>query len=251
MPLGRFLKILLSGLFLLAVLFIATKMDHYDLESLKTSFLLIREGTIRFLSDFVDFVERKDKFIIALSTIFIAFFTIILGIATGLLWRATRSLVRGAENTAERQLRAYVSVGAPTFGKADPDSISIVIENGGETPAHQVMVGLNTYWIKAADELPADFKYPSFRDDKNPPKIETVAVLFRNKPITFTFGIDFSVIQRIRAKEIKLFFYGQVDYVDIFETDQHTFFCYEYYVARNGDKTGHGLILYKDHNDAT
>ena len=40
----------------------------------------------------------------------IALFTVILGIATWLLWRSTRALVEGAEKTAERQLRAYVFV---------------------------------------------------------------------------------------------------------------------------------------------
>jgi hypothetical protein len=40
----------------------------------------------------------------------IAIFTVILGMATGFLWLATKNLVIGAEDTAERQLRAYVSI---------------------------------------------------------------------------------------------------------------------------------------------
>src|ERR1035437_9225749 len=40
----------------------------------------------------------------------IALFTIILGIATWLLWRSTKKLVEGADATARHQLRAYVSV---------------------------------------------------------------------------------------------------------------------------------------------
>src|SRR4051794_33085845 len=40
----------------------------------------------------------------------IAAFTVVLAIATGYLWKATRDLVDGAENTAKRQLRAYIVV---------------------------------------------------------------------------------------------------------------------------------------------
>jgi hypothetical protein len=42
----------------------------------------------------------------------IAAFTILLAIVTLFLWWATRGLVRGAEETARRQLRAYVFVEA-------------------------------------------------------------------------------------------------------------------------------------------
>jgi hypothetical protein len=40
----------------------------------------------------------------------VALFTAALSIATFFLWRATRNLVKGADDTAQRQLRAYVGI---------------------------------------------------------------------------------------------------------------------------------------------
>ena len=45
----------------------------------------------------------------AAATIAIAFVTLILGVATWFLWRATRNLVRGHEIAVRQELRAYVS----------------------------------------------------------------------------------------------------------------------------------------------
>jgi hypothetical protein len=48
--------------------------------------------------------------IIAIWTVVLGIATCILGVATVKPWRATDRLVKGAEETAQRQLRAYVSV---------------------------------------------------------------------------------------------------------------------------------------------
>jgi hypothetical protein len=52
------------------------------------------------------FFDKLNK----LTGILTVVFTLILALATVLLWQATRDLVRGAEDTAERQLRAYVYI---------------------------------------------------------------------------------------------------------------------------------------------
>src|SRR5215207_3972459 len=51
------------------------------------------------------------------------------------LWVATRSLVRGAEDTAARQLRAYVVVEPGAIFEIQP-----IIVNAGQTPAYEVVV---------------------------------------------------------------------------------------------------------------
>jgi hypothetical protein len=74
-----------------------------------------------------------------------AIFTVILAIATWALYRATRNLVRGAEETAERQLRAYVLVSSAKVtnltnlveGNGIPEAI-VVIKNSGQTPAYDL-----------------------------------------------------------------------------------------------------------------
>jgi hypothetical protein len=72
----------------------------------------------------------------------IALFTVILGIATWLLWRATKRLVEGADRTAERQLRAYVlpdRVVATVMKIGQAPEIKIQFRNSGQTPAYQLM----------------------------------------------------------------------------------------------------------------
>jgi hypothetical protein len=79
--------------------------------------------------------------IVAIGTVFIAAFTIIVGFATWALYAATRDLVRGANKTAERQLRAYVIVGEDRggFGRRDEKLLAMfVIKNSGQTPARDV-----------------------------------------------------------------------------------------------------------------
>ena len=120
MRLGRFLKTLLSGLFILAVLFVAsveyssylssgqssessgtTKIDQYSLESLKAAFLFVGKEISRVFGNFVDLVERKDKLIVALSTIFIALFTTVLGLFTISLAGSTRRAAEAAKESSE------------------------------------------------------------------------------------------------------------------------------------------------------
>jgi hypothetical protein len=81
--------------------------------------------------------------IIAIWTIILGIATCILGIATWRLWRSTDRLVKGAENTAERQLRAYVSiVGAHVKVVAADNNRSSIkgnlqFKNSGQTPAYK------------------------------------------------------------------------------------------------------------------
>lgn len=80
------------------------------------------------------FISENQEAIIALGTIVIALFTIILGIATV-------SLVNGADKTAERQLRAYVGVDAVSVSGISPNAepcAMITIRNFGQTPAYDL-----------------------------------------------------------------------------------------------------------------
>src|SRR5260221_9762787 len=68
-------------------------------------------------------------------------FTALLFAATVFLYLATRNLVVGAQDTAKRQLRAYVAVAAhdgPRLQSDKPISVSVQLTNLGQTPAHHV-----------------------------------------------------------------------------------------------------------------
>jgi hypothetical protein len=83
---------------------------------------------------FGEFVHKNAESIIAL-------FTVILGIATWLLWKATQKLVVGADLNAERQLRAYISFTPQSLSNAFPNFLpeaSFIITNTGQTPAYNI-----------------------------------------------------------------------------------------------------------------
>ena len=62
---------------------------------------------------------------------------------TGFLWWSTRKLVKGAEDTAIRQLRAYVSINIGHFSIEAAKNylrIEYLIKNMGQTPAEKLSV---------------------------------------------------------------------------------------------------------------
>lgn len=71
-------------------------------------------------------------------------FTAGLFAATFMLWKATERLVKGAEDTARRQLRAYVSlsISAKPYPPSDPNryAISLIVTNGGKTWARNLRI---------------------------------------------------------------------------------------------------------------
>lgn len=67
--------------------------------------------------------------------------TLLLVVVTGFLWSTTKRLVQGAEDTAKRQLRAYISA-EPTAardaeGKAIDNVVAVYFKNTGQTPARK------------------------------------------------------------------------------------------------------------------
>ena len=75
------------------------------------------------------------------SDAIIAVFTIILGLSTIGLWLQTDRLAKGAENTAVRQLRAYVAIKPAQLTEirvGQVPSASFTMENTGQTPAYHV-----------------------------------------------------------------------------------------------------------------
>lgn len=91
---------------------------------------------------FFEFLEHHDSAIVALGTLALVGVTLILAIATFFLWWATRALVKGAEDTAQRQLRAYVFVAFADLrnvGVGGPMIGTVRIVNNGQTPAYKLV----------------------------------------------------------------------------------------------------------------
>jgi hypothetical protein len=93
----------------------------------------------------------------------IAIFTVILGIATWLLWRATDRLVRGAENASQQQLRAYVSLTPIEISSSDREErfaqITSTVKNHGQTPAREINYVFD--FDVFPNPLPEGFAFPS------------------------------------------------------------------------------------------
>ena len=92
--------------------------------------------------------EKKattEWWLVILTGGFVAF-TAGLFVVTGLLWRAAERLVKSAENTARRQLRAYIAIkedDEPLQDISMPDNghaleIHMVMKNVGQTPAFKL-----------------------------------------------------------------------------------------------------------------
>lgn len=112
--------------------------EHYHHEASNTLYERVADLLVLFKAWFGcsgEFVHKNAEAIVAV-------FTIIVGIATWLLWRATKALVVGAEKTAEMQLRAYIHTIGREFLVQDFDNDRFVhkfsIINVGQTPAYKL-----------------------------------------------------------------------------------------------------------------
>lgn len=91
----------------------------------------------------------------------VALFTFLLFLATWGLWLATKKLVRGAEQTAEQQLRAYVYFKeAKATVSSDTWKINYRIDNFGQTPAHGVRLLLKAKVVDWIEGKPSEVPVP-------------------------------------------------------------------------------------------
>jgi hypothetical protein len=188
---------------------------------------------------FLQFVERYEKAIVAISTIFIALFTVVLAIATYFLWHATRDLVQGAALTSERQLRAYVSVtnaAVINFGKPESLQADILYKNTGQTPAYKL-----TVWATIAVA-----KYPL---GEFPAPAMTLGITslgpsaeYHVRPRTkraLTPEEQSAVVDGTKA----IYIYGEIGYLDAFDVKRVTRFRGEYVGTGTAPPAGGELLF--------
>lgn len=106
-------------------------------------------------------LNSNSGLISAISGVIVAVFTASLWLSTHLMWRASQSQLRHSEDTARRQLRAYLDFDGVNFlpyeaGKKGPDhtwtGIGVQIVNFGGTPALKVIVFVEYLTITPAGE---------------------------------------------------------------------------------------------------
>jgi len=213
---------------------------------------------------FIHFVESSEKFFVAFGTIVIAAFTIVLGIATAFLWKATRDLVKGADANAERQLRAYVvidtcqAVAGPRpgdFGEekqrlaAGSYAIAIVnYKNTGQTPAYDVRIDgeaeLRPWPLEEAELTPS---HPTTEDSQ--------AVLGRDgSREVHVKELSLAPLIAPRMEELEqgrraFVVWGRITYRDIFGKNWHTDF--RYFIGGVRGVPSIGMSAHNRGNDAT
>ena len=160
--------------------------------------------------------------------------------------RAANKAVRVTSETAECQLRAYVTVESiETHPGNDPMSYKMEWKNSGQTPATKVVTYTN--WEARIDDLPADFTYPEAA-------INDAAVLGPGQHLNaWTIFIPGETVRRVEQGIQRLFVWGAAEYDDIFEDTprRKTEFCYEVVFeeeAAGFRQIGMGNRIYGPHN---
>lgn len=156
----------------------------------------------------------------------IALFTVFLFVATCLLWTSTHDLVRGAEETAERQLRAYTSAssrdGMPSLTVGTNQAMGVVLTNFGQTPAHAVR-----YW---GDLIIREYPLTSPLSSLPLPKGTFPINPGVRRPVVWETINPLAAEEEteIRAGTQRFYLHGFVQYFDIFNTRRTTTFRYMY-----------------------
>lgn len=190
----------------------------------------------------LEFGEVHDKAIVAAGTALLAAFTIVLAIATVFLWRATRDLVRDAQDKGERQLRAYVSLVGGAMVHATVDNVpgylvQIELKNAGATPGYAFTTWIMPPEIRDLGEVPFGTARPeSDRTGKSviaPATSAWINGYYQWKP---------GELDAVRKREKGVFVWGGANYNDAFGVPRMFMFRLMISGAENaGNATGWAL----------
>jgi hypothetical protein len=151
--------------------------------------------------------------------------TLLAVIAAAIAARSAQQSVAVAQDTARRELRAYVS-GRPnfivSFSNAIPARAHYEISNGGSTPAYNLRnaAGIDVFPYP----LPKDFKFPDVEVVK-----DNSVTLFSASPLQGIISarrvFTDDEISRVLSGECRLYVWGTIIYEDIFKNPQITKFA--------------------------
>jgi hypothetical protein len=198
-------------------------------------------------------LKSNEGTLTAVSTIVIALFTVILAVSTWKLFSSTERLVTGADDTARRQLRAYLGVGAedlafdtpgendpkyvpfdpakPVIGEIFKDFIAVKVRNFGQTPAHDVVV-FSYLYVGPPSSRP-DAKV--FVQDENKdtisakdvrPFISRAVLQPQQSEISKSPLNDVGPLKKARDRVESIYVAGRIYYKDIYNRTWRTKFCY-------------------------
>lgn len=161
--------------------------------------------------------------------------------------KATKQAVDTARHSSEQGLRAYVGIVLHPKRHVDhPAHVwRIHFENCGQTPAHSLRGRMDWLWFEGADaDWPAD---KSFINSDTGGSVSTVLphieayseAIMEDLPD----GSKYSVAMgRMKRGEVTIYYFGSLDYEDIFGRAHFTHFCVK--------TRQRGSIIWQKHNDS-
>lgn len=186
-------------------------------------------------------------FVLALATVLLGGATVALWQSTKKLWLAGEKQLTHSQDTAKRQLRAYVGLRSPKIeGTAigEHPKVTLLFQNAGQTPAHEVTV---QYGI-GVDH------FPQPQLERRLDEAKSVAVLLPGafmKPSLISSGPTLRQIEidAVNAGSAAIYCFGVVKYRDIFGDPHQTDFS----LMIGGDLGGYpdNLKVTKTGNAAT
>src|SRR5712664_1345441 len=175
--------------------------------------------------------------------------TLLLFLATGALYFATRDLVHDAEKTAERQLRAYLvldEANITRFVAGQTIEFHGIIRNTGQTPAYDI----DGYTGIMYDAFPLPYPFPvistaGFQESRAVlGRDQVVHARIPTKPAPTQETID-----AINAGKMAVYVFGRVTYRDAFGIGRYT--NYRLFYSRPNEGAGLLSPLGKEGNEAS
>lgn len=199
-----------------------------------------------------------------------AAFTIVMAVSTIGMWKVTHDLwissrkqidvasesalaakaaVEIASQTAERQLRAYLSLVTPKYrvadaGKSAPAHVLFRVANNGQTPALSARRRCG-FAIDSEDACPT----PAFGDWDSPfhlapgRHLDVYIEHEHEKKLTETEKQELGTGKKV------VFYFGEIEYTDVFDKTRVTRYCVHTPKVRHLDKDGaQPMSFAKEHN---
>jgi hypothetical protein len=156
---------------------------------------------------------------LAVATIGLFLVTALLALFTYRLWTATKKLVLGTDDTARRELRAYISMRFEFLSCAVGQPLEGVIffDNHGQTPAKELRVE-GQIWFAPEPRL-ANFMIPTLQ--VGPPRggLWPRAQISSLQPGPFITAED---VFETKAGRRKLYMHARLEYTDAFDVLRST-----------------------------